>query len=389
MIHRLRTIFLRLCNNHKMITSRNFELPRSLQNILIIQLGDIGDVVWSIPTFWAVKNAYPNAKLSLLVREGFGSLLTADPAIAHVFEVKKYQGTFGSRLGAQLSFLKSVRNAGFDLVFDLRTDERGAFMARLTGAPFRASLICREGPFYRNRLFSHLIYPANENIRIRLGAAEQSLRIVRGFGIPTGDTVPKLFVEPETLGRIRNLIENHGLYSQAQGDAPNGFVTLNPFSRWSYKEWPLDNWVAIGAWLWSEYRLPTVIVGSALERERAEALVKSGNGVVKMFNMAGETNLAELAALLSLSRLHVGVDSAAPHIAAAVGTPTITIYGPSDWRDWAPVGEHHQVVTMDMDCSPCHQKGCDGKGRSRCLENMSVGQVQGAIMGAVSPHQSA
>ncbi|MFA6411520.1 MAG: glycosyltransferase family 9 protein [Syntrophales bacterium] len=370
-----------------MIKAEHFTLPASIQNILIIQLGDIGDVVWSIPTFWAVKNAYPDANLSLLLREGIGSLFEADPAVKQVFEVRRYQGSLGGRLPAQLVFLKKVRGAGFDVVFDLRADERGAFMARLTGAPFRASLVYRDAPFYRNRLFTHLVYPAEENVRIRLGAAEQSLRIVRGFGIPAGDTVPKLFVEPETLGRMKNLLDNHGVYSQAQDDAPKGFITLNPFSRWSYKEWPLDNWVAIGAWLCTEYRLPAVIVGSAMERERAEALVKSGSGVVKIHNLAGETNLKELAALLSLSRLHVGVDSAAPHIAAAVGTPTITIYGPSDWRDWAPVGEPHQVVTLDMDCSPCHQKGCDGQGRSRCLENMSVGQVQTAIMRAVSPRQ--
>jgi len=374
-----------------MIKAEHFTLPASIQNILIIQLGDIGDVVWSIPTFWAVKNAYPDANLSLLVREGIGSLFEADPAVKEVFEVKRYQGSLGGRLLAQLAFLKRVRDAGFDLVFDLRSDERGAFMARMTGAPFRASLAYWNVPFYRNRLFTHLVYPANENIRIRLGAAEQSLRIVMGFGIPTGDTVPKLFVEPEALGRMKNLLDNHGVYSQAQDDAPNdaltGFITLNPFSRWSYKEWPLDNWVAIGAWLWTQYRLPSVIVGSAMERERAEALAKSGSGLMKIHNLVGETNLKELAALLSISRLHVGVDSAAPHIAAAVGTPTITIYGPSDWRDWAPVGEQHQVITLDMDCSPCHQKGCDGQGRSRCLENMSIGQIQAAIMRAVSPRQ--
>ncbi|MCX5828391.1 MAG: glycosyltransferase family 9 protein [Deltaproteobacteria bacterium] len=366
---------------------RHHTLPEDIQNILIIQLGDIGDVVWSIPTFRAVKNAYPDANLSLLIREGIGNLFDTDPAVKEVFEVKRYQGTLGVRLPAQLAFLKRVREAGFDLVFDLRSDERGAFMARLTGAPFRASLVYRDAPFYRNRLFTHLVYPAVENIRICLGAAEQSLRIVRGFGIPTGDTVPKLFIKPEILGRMRNLINDHGVYSQAQDDTPTGFVTLNPFSRWSYKEWPLDNWVAIGAWLWTEYRLPAVIVGSAMERARAEALVKSVSGVVKIHNLAGETNLTELAALLSLSRLHVGVDSAAPHIAAAVGTPTITLYGPSDWRDWAPVGEQHQVVTMGMDCSPCHQKGCDGRGRSRCLENMSVDSVKEAIMRAVSPRQ--
>ncbi len=374
-----------------MIKAEHFTLPVSFQNILIIQLGDIGDVVWSIPTFWAVKNAYPDANLSLLLREGIGNLFEADPAVKRVFEVKRYQGALGGRLLSQLAFLKEVRKAKFDLVFDLRSDERGAFMARLTGAPFRASLVYRDVPIYRNLLFTHLVYPANENVRISLGAAEQSLRIVRGFGIPSEDTVPKLFVEPETLVRMKNLLGNHGVYSKAQEDAPNdvstGFVTLNPFSRWSYKEWPLDNWIAIVAWLWTEYRTPAVIVGSVMERERAEALVQSGSEVVKIYNMAGETNLTELAALLSISRLHVGVDSAAPHIAAAVGTPTTTLYGPSDWRDWAPVGEQHQVVTLAMDCSPCHQKGCDGKGRSRCLENMSIDSVKEAIMREFLPRQ--
>lgn len=370
-----------------MIKAEHFILPSSFRNILVIQLGDIGDVIWSIPTFRAVKNAHPDANLSLLVREGIGNLFDADPAVKEVFEVKRYRGALGVRLQAQLAFLKKVREAGFDLVFDLRSDERGAFMARLTGAPFRASLVYRDAPFYRNRLFTHLVYPAKENIRVRLGAAEQSLRIVRGFGIPTKDAVPKLCVEPATLARMRSLVTNHGIYSVGQDDAPTSFVTLNPFSRWSYKEWPLENWIAISTWLWTEYRLPAVIVGSVMEKERAEGLVKSGSGVVKIHNLAGETNLKELAALLSLSRLHVGVDSAAPHIAAAVGTPTITIYGPSDWRDWAPVGEQHQVVVTDMDCSPCYQKGCEGQGHSRCLDNMDIGLVQAAIMRAVSPRQ--
>ena len=86
-----------------------------------------------------------------------------------------------------------------------------------------------------------------------------------------------------------------------------------------------------------------------------------------------------MAALLQMSRLHIGVDSAAPHIAAAVGTPTITIYGPSDWRDWAVQGDRNMVVLPDMDCVPCRQKGCDGNGRSKCLDNLSIAKVQDAV----------
>jgi ADP-heptose:LPS heptosyltransferase len=73
------------------------------------------------------------------------------------------------------------------------------------------------------------------------------------------------------------------------------------------------------------------------------------------------------------------VDSAAPHIAAAVGVPTITLYGPSDWRYWSPPGERHLVVAPPDECAPCFLKGCEGKGWSRCLEEMSVERVSDAV----------
>jgi heptosyltransferase-3 len=123
--------------------------------------------------------------------------------------------------------------------------------------------------------------------------------------------------------------------------------------------------------------MPVIITGSAMEKQRADALATAGRSPI--YNLAGKTTLREMAALLQMSRLHIGVDSAAPHIAAAVGTPTITIYGPSDWRDWAPPGDRNQVVLPDMDCSPCHKKGGDGNGRSKCLDNLAVAKVQDAV----------
>ena len=155
------------------------------------------------------------------------------------------------------------------------------------------------------------------------------------------------------------------------------WVTLNPFSRWPYKEWDIKKWAQIIDWLWKEYKIATVVVGAATEHERAGKIVQACSG--KSYNLAGKTSLAELAGILSLSRLHIGVDSAAPHIAAAVGTPTITLYGPSDWRDWAPVGDRHRVVVPDMDCVPCHKKGCNGNGRSECLETLGIEPMQTVI----------
>ena len=118
---------------------RQHTLPENIKNILIIQLGDIGDVVLTTPTLWAVKEAYPEARLSILLREGNGSLLEADPSIYKTYEVKKYPGSFLVKAIRQIGFIRELRQEHFDLVFDLRSDERGAFMSFITGAPIRAS----------------------------------------------------------------------------------------------------------------------------------------------------------------------------------------------------------------------------------------------------------
>jgi len=359
-----------------MIVSNHHRITRDIRNILIIQLGDIGDVVWAIPTLWAVKEAYPQANISVLLQGGFGCLLEPDPSIHKIFEVKHYQGGLLSDAIKQVRFVKEMRQEKFDLVFDLRGGDRGAIMARLTGAPMRVSLYYRDVPFWRNRLFTHLLVePAPPKERI-LGAAEQSLRIIRGFGIVTKSTIPRLRVSDQVMKRVYQILTDCNM-EPLFSDFTHRWITVNPFSRWPYKEWPYDKWVHVINWLWNEFHVAAVIVGSREETVRAAELLKKCSGIA--YSLAGKTTLAELAGVLSLSSLNAGVDSGATHIAAAVGTPTITIYGPSDWRDWAPVGDKHHVIVPDMDCVPCYKKGCNGSGQSNCLKNLAVDMVQEVI----------
>ncbi|MDO8784671.1 MAG: putative lipopolysaccharide heptosyltransferase III [Syntrophales bacterium] len=341
--------------------------------ILIIQLGDIGDVVWVTPTLWAIREAYPQAKVSVLLREDNGTLLEADPSVHRIFAVKRRgKGHFKKAL-EQIRFIKILQRERFDLVFDLRADDRGAIMAYLSRAPVRVAQYYDGLPFWRNRLFTHLVLPPPVKEKNR-GAAEQSLRIVRGVGIEAKTTIPRLFIAEQTGKQVQQLLD-----AEKIGAVP--WITLNPFSRWRYKEWGHSKWAQIIAYLWDEFHIATVVVGAEAERTRAAELAETCRGAV--YNLAGKTTLAELAGLLRLSALHLGVDSAAPHIAAAVGTPTVTIYGPSDWREWAPVGEQHRVVLPPMECVPCRQKGCDGKEWSRCLEILETGQVKEVIREAL------
>jgi predicted lipopolysaccharide heptosyltransferase III len=347
-----------------MIVAAQHKINTSIKKILIIQLGDIGDVVWMIPALWAVKNAYSQAQLMILTRHPNADILLDDPRVAGVFQVRA-ERRMQDRLRTSFQLLHGLRREKFDLVIDLRADDRGAITSFLTGARVRAALFY-PGLTWRNHLFTHLVNPAPAQERI-FGAAEQSLQIIRGLGIKEETSVPMIIVSAESGQKVRQIIAAENIAVK------NGWISINPFSRWAYKEWGIEKWRQLVLFIWQKYALPAVIIGSEEERERAAILFRDTPSPVH--NLAGKISLRDIAALLKLSRLHIGVDSAAPHIAAAVGTPTVTIYGPSDWRDWAPPGEKNKVVLPDRDCSPCYKKGCDGNGRSLCLEEIDVNKV--------------
>lgn len=352
-----------------------YKLPKDITKILLIQLGDIGDVVWTTPTIWAVKDSIPGSKVSVMVKDSFGGLLEANPLIERTFEAKSYSGNIFNQVAGQLSFLKEIRSQHFDLVIDLRLGDRGAFMSFATGAPLRVSLYNTGGvPFWRNYLFTHCVV-ASAPVHTR-GAADQSLRIVRKLGIDSEDIIPRLWVSDSVKKRVQEILINEKMNSMKY------WITINPFSRWQYKEWTDSGWATIINWLWKDCGVPTVLIGSVEERLRSESLIRKCEAEV--INLTGKTTLAELTGVLSLSRIHIGVDSAAPHIAAATGVPTITIYGPSSWMDWAPVGKDHRVILPEMDCTPCQKKGCDNSGRSRCLEQLSTDQVKSVIREAIN-----
>lgn len=352
---------------------------QDIKTILLIQLGDIGDVVWMMPTVRAVKETLPASRIYLLLRAGFGSLLEDDPRIEGVFEIKSYPGSLLKRAVSQLKFLRELRSPRFDMAVDMRSGDRGAFMALLSGARRRIAMYYGEGvPFWRNHVFTETVRPEFPPEPVR--AYNQTLCIVKKLGFDTDDVVPRLHVSEKNRSRAVALLEQAGILKEP------GWITINPFSRWQYKEWGRSKWIEIVDWLWLEKKTASVIVGSPEERRQAEELIRSSKG--KAYNLAGRTTLGELAAVLRLSPLHVGVDSAAPHIAAAVGAPTVTIYGPSSWLQWAPISSGHSVVHPDLDCAPCHLKGCNGLGRSRCLEELMPERVKAVIEEALRNRQS-
>lgn len=340
------------------------------QSILVIQLGDIGDVVLATASFRALKDRLPGARIHALVRKGCGALIAADPNLIGIFESRRGGGKLSDVARENLALARSLRAERFDLVIDLRTGDRSAILALLARGTEKVAY-AGDGAFWKRFIFTRLFDRLVAEPPPAHPGADQSLRILRAAGFDVENFLPQLHVSDETDAEAVQILSAAGI--------PPGtrFVTINPFSRWKYKEWGYDRWAEVIARLGERHGLPSVLIGSEEESGEAAGILRTAGGAGR--SIAGKTSLGELAAVLRRSTLHLGVDSAAPHMASALGTPTLTIFGPSDWRAWILPDDLHRVVAPDMPCVPCNMEGCDRKGRSVCLEELPSESILDAV----------
>ncbi|HIJ91451.1 MAG: glycosyltransferase family 9 protein [Desulfobulbaceae bacterium] len=342
-----------------------FERTRTL---LLIQLGDIGDVVYSFPCARALKEIMPEVKLIFAVQQKAAGLVEGCRWADGVIPVGVKQRGVWKTLIHQWRFWRDVRRYHFDLAIDLRTGTRGAILAFLSGASFRLAPYALDGTLWRNRLFSHLVMPSGKKHQF---IVEHYLEIMMPYGIDTEKLFPEISVSSDRLAEADRLLASCGL---ARRDK---VVAVQPFSLWGYKEWQKEKMAALIRQVHEDHGLPVLIIGGPDERARAEELAAlAGDGVI---NLAGQTSIALLPAVLRECCLFIGVDSAGLHIAAAVGVPTIGLYGPSGFATWAPKGEGHVVVHKKIPCVPCRQKGCGGSLKSRCMDELGVDEVYSAV----------
>ena len=345
-------------------------MHRTARNILIIQLGDIGDVVLSIPAFRAVRGNFPQAKVTVAVREKASELIRQVPWVDGVITVNQDKRSPLGELFHQWKFFSRVRGRRFDLAFDLRTGTRGAILAFLSGAKERVGFLDPDGP-WRNRLFTRL-YGLDYRLPQHVSAYYSSL--LQTHGLTVGSDAPEMHVLPEMKERAAKILQNEGV------PAESPVIAIQPFSLWRYKEWNIEKYVLLVQRILSACRVSIAITGSPDERSRAADIAdRCGRDAQPVFNLAGKTSMGELAALIASCRLFIGSDSAGVHIAAAVGTPTVTIFGPSAPASWAPAGESHAIVQKNLPCVPCRQKGCDGSEVSRCLEELDADEVWAVV----------
>ena len=338
-------------------------LPRSNQKIVVIQLGDIGDVVLTLPCLESIKAHFTGCSLAVIVRDKAKDLLSDCQWVDEVYTVSKERRPFIEGIKYHLGFIATLRKSHFTIVMDMRTGTRGAFLTLLSGAPHRIGYYA-DKPFWRNRIYNHL---SKIDYVPSFHVIDFHLSLLAAYNIPAQSREPVLDISNEKLFEIPELL------SETHIDTNLPFAVIQPFSLWPYKELKEERYVQLINWL-SQKCGQVIITGGPGEEERAEQICRKTTGQV--FNLAGKTSLSRYAALLKLAKFFVGVDSAGLHIAAAVGSPTAGIFGPSSAVSWAPLGDSHIVISKKgLDCMPCRQTGCDGSHISRCLDDLSLGEI--------------
>jgi len=339
-------------------------LLSSYKRILLIQLGDIGDVILTFPAIRALRENFPESRIVVCVREKAREIIEDCPWASEVITVRKEQKGLKAGLQDQARWMRELRAHRFDLAIDLRTGTRGAILTGFSGADTRIGRFAADGRLWRNRIFTHLVTPPDEAFQY---AAEHNLNILSPLSLKIRDRTLKITIPSHRKQAAINL------FSSEKIPMNRPLLAFHPFSLWKYKEWQVNSCAELIDDVQLRYDVTVVITGSSEERGRADQVVERCR--TKPFNLAGKTSIGELAAVLSACRGFIGVDTAALHLAAAVGIPTLGIFGPSPAACWAPRGSRHAVISKNMPCIPCRRKGCRDSEVSQCLDELTLKDI--------------
>ena len=303
--------------------------------ILIIKPSSLGDVVHALPTVNLIRKRFPDAHISWLINDTLGSLLKHCPIVDEVIGFPRHQCT---KLPA---LVRQLRQSRFDIVIDLQGLLRSGLMTWLTRAPRRIGLSdAREGArFFYNEIVD----------------------------VPRAHAIDRYVLAARHLGCEATPIEFPlGISGQIKSE---GLIAVNPSARWETKLWGSDQFAELVR------RLPrerVVLTGSGAERDTIEQIAHGSR------NLAGQTDLFQLAELYRRCAVVISNDSGPMHVAAAVGTPVVAIFGPTDPALTGPYGSRHVVVRAGIPCSPCFKDHCTNHVLMECMKLITVEQVLAA-----------
>jgi heptosyltransferase-3 len=359
-------------------------LGRDIRSIVVVKLRHIGDVLLSTPAFHALRGAFPGARIAAVVNEETQEMLSGNPDIDRVLAFRRGRRDAGgkSRIGEELALLGELRSLRAECAVNLTEGDRGAILCTLSGARFRVGVApARRGLWGKERLYTHLC-PRPDLYRHQVW---KDLDVLAAAGIPPDDLSLRFHFSEREREESRRKLSAAGV----PGGVP--YAVVQPTSRWKFKCWTEEGMAGVVAHL-SRIGVFPVVTSGPDPAEIAQADRVADTSGSPCASLAGNLSLKELGAAISSARVFVGVDSAPMHIAAAVGTPVVALFGPTGAFNWAPwegfdwgytaerpagtrrVGRHTVVQQEPESPLPGNdRRGGTGKGIG--MEEITLGQV--------------
>lgn len=331
-----------------------------IHRILIIKLRSIGDVIMATPVIENLRAAYPDAQIDFLTESPCYPIVKNHPALNEVIVFNRSHISslwWFAALRENLKFLKRLRAAKYDLVLDLFGNPRSALFTLATGAPIRAGFAFRGRKYAYNKIFE----PRGDQIHEVLF----NLDALTGLGLPVRTT--RLFYEIDDLSAA--FAESFWQENQLDNQT---VVGINASGGWYTKRWPLASFASLADRLASRKQVKILLFWGPGEKRDAEEIA------AKMQHEAlliPATDLGKLAALLAKIDLLVSNDSGPMHLAAAVNTPVVGIYGPTVPELQGPWGEQHLIVQKEgLACLGCNGVICKIETHD-CMQKLEVEAV--------------
>lgn len=348
------------------MTYGNYPNLDNVKKVLVVKLRHHGDVLLTSPVFSNLQKRLPKASIDAFIYHDTLPMLDGHPAIASfiLYDRAWKKLPFLSKWAKEWSILQKIRKSGYDLVINLTEGDRGALAAMVSGAFIRVGFDPEGKGFWgKDKVYTHIV----KSCKTPRHTVERQLDALRRIGI---------FPAPQERDLFLHIAEEE--HSTAYVSFP--YIVVHPVSRWRFKCWPIAQVAQLIENLHAKGQR-VVITASSDPNE----MVMVGDIVAKIpdipvVNLAGKLSLKELSALIAKAAGLITVDSVPLHIASAVKTPVVALFGPTSEKNWGPwMHPKARVVAQNFSCRPCFQDGCGGSKMSDCLHTLPAERVLEAV----------
>jgi lipopolysaccharide heptosyltransferase I len=341
------------------------ELSRAkAARICIVKPSALGDVVQTLPILPVLRERFPSARISWVINSEFAELLDGHPDLDDVIRFQR-----SGPLRHWMSLLRELRSREFDLVFDLQGLLRSAVMTAATRAPMRIGLeTAREGA----HLSCHDAIPDSGRL---VPAHERYWRVAEAIGMGERRRETRIAIGEVNRSWARQRLES----------LPEPVLAVHLGGNWRTKRWPVEKFAVVAAKAARMYGCSIVLIGSGNEAFAAaqfEHLLRRVQSDAPVLNLAGKTNLKQLAAVLERADVLLSNDSGPMHLAAGLGTPVVSIFTCTSPLLSGPAGDQHEFVTTRLSCAASYRKRCPYRGKKHmaCFEEISTDRVWQAFV---------